>query len=543
MPAPSPELVRAIRSLLLPIDPAREEDAADAVRRHLVGTGLPEADHPVYVLNELDDWRDSQRISARLKGLIREALTAGYPERGAALAARYENLWTSLQERHLLSPTAATSLLSQARLIASLAEDGRMSASQIAQVLMSRDPRVMMPWPAVAAVLGALDLERQLELIEVGAVHIEDQTQEEARFADADIPAMLDFLEQEGARLAYGSGLGTHFRELVEPQNGGSRFVPYLIILHFLCFPAAFYDHSLNHAYEFAPRGQAARWVRDRWPRVLEPSNDPILNNLKSVYELDEAWATSKGPQGPQAVMLVAILRRLSAMPFASQRELAALVRQALLRTIRLLTPANVQLPEHPSVAEAQQVFRAVAAGGTATRGIIEQRVVDAVAALLHAGTAHVPRGLGDSVNASNISRRKLGDVDFQDVAGRTAVAYEAHAGTLTQVYVDHHLNTLRQVLPLRLRDEWQHIDPVPESWSVEVVFVAAAYAPGLTEQVTIADVPVTITYRTFEDFFGQVADDPGLVDAFAEHVHARLNQPSTPLSVRETYAGLTAAS
>lgn len=539
MSNPSPELLRAIRALLLPIDPEREVEAADAVQQQLSDSGLPEDDHPVFVLNEVDTWRGTKQISRDLKRLINTALSAGYPGRGEALATRYPTAWNSLQTKHALSPAAATGLLSHARLIASLAEDGSMSASQIAQVLMARDARVILPWGAVTDVLRAMGISRRLELAAIEELHAEDESLEEARFADADLEAMLDFLQQEGERLGYGDDLGTHLREIVEPTNGGSRHVPYWIVLHFLCFPAAFYDHSLNHAYEFLPRGHVAAWVRDRYPRVLDSTDSPILNNLKSVYELDEAWATSKGRQGPQALTLVAILRRLSSMPFASQRELAALLRQALLRMIRLLTPADVQLPVRPSTQELHRILSAIAAGGTATRGIIEQRVVDAVAALLHEESGSVPRGLGDSVNATNISRRKLGDCDFQDVEARHVVAYETHAGTLTQVYVDHHLNSLRQVLPQRLKDEWQHIDPEAGHWSVEVIFVATAFATDLTTHEIIDGVLVEISYHTFEHFFGLVPRDARLVRAFEEHVHARLNQPRTPLFVRASYAAL----
>ena len=57
--------------------------------------------------------------------------------------------------------------------------------------------------------------------------------------------------------------------------------------------------------------------------------------------------------------------------------------------------------------------------------------------------------GIGDSVNASNVSRRKIGDAEFQHATEKTVVAYESHAGRLTDVYVDGHVETLRRVIPL----------------------------------------------------------------------------------------------
>ena len=77
--------------------------------------------------------------------------------------------------------------------------------------------------------------------------------------------------------------------------------------------------------------------------------------------------------------------------------------------------------------------------------------------------------GLGDSVNASNVSRRKLGDCEFQNAsAADGSMAYEAHAGNLSQVYVDGHAQTLRRVLPLRI-EEWERIAGVQE-WNIEII-------------------------------------------------------------------------
>ncbi|MDQ1747443.1 MAG: hypothetical protein QOD07_1706 [Frankiaceae bacterium] len=537
--ASSPELVRAARALLLPLQPMHEDTAVDAVRDGLLRRGIAESDQPTYLTNLLDEWRAVGSIPAGLSQVITWALVAGFPVHGAKLASRYVALWTDLQERHLLEAAEATALLSQAVLVASLAEGGVMSAAQIAQVLMSRHDGMFLPWPAVAAVLAAMGLKPALDEYAVQGLYAEDELQEVARFADADLSAMIELVRAEAARLGFPGDLGNLLRELVAPAQGVA-FIPYWVILHFFCFGAAFYDHALTYAYEFSPRGQIAQWVRQQYPSALIASDSPVLNNLKSVYELDEAWATSKDlAQRPQALALVGVLRGLSAMAFTPRRELAALVRQALLRAVRLLTPPDVTLPGQPTDGQVRRVLEAVGGAGTATRGMIEQRVVDAVASLLHP-SPYVSRGLGDSVNASNISRRKLGDCDFQDVGARHAVAYEAHGGTLTQVYVDQHVNTLRQVLPLRWAEEWELIDPDANNWRVEIVFVSQATGPGLIVPADVAGVPTSFRFETFSSFSTPVLASSGaLVDAFARHVHARLNEASTPRFARETYAAI----
>ena len=84
-------------------------------------------------------------------------------------------------------------------------------------------------------------------------------------------------------------------------------------------------------------------------------------------------------------------------------------------------------------------MLAALAADPSHMRGVIEQRVVDAIANRIRP-TGSRSRGLGDPVNAANTPRRKLGACEFQDIASSHVVAYEAHAGVLTETYVGAHL-------------------------------------------------------------------------------------------------------
>lgn len=102
-----------------------------------------------------------------------------------------------------------------------------------------------------------------------------------------------------------------------------------------------------------------------------------------------------------------------------------------------LETSTPVPLPTDLTAEDIERVvFFDIADNETYTQGVLEQRIVDGLALLAFSGEGWRPKGIGDSVNASNLSRRKLGDVEFTNVDGRTAIALEAHGGQLSINYV-----------------------------------------------------------------------------------------------------------
>jgi hypothetical protein len=293
--------------------------------------------------------------------------------------------------------------------------------------------------------------------------------------------------------------------------------------------------------YEFAPRGVAANWLFQQYPASLAAAANPFLNNAKAVDRLDLAWAAVRTDYPAAAHALVRVVEGLESMGFSARKELAAWLRWWIHRGLRLQAPPATQVTEMATPKLVGRVLAAVQGQETNTVGIVEQRVVDALSAVRHpAEEGWRARGLGDSVNASNISRRKLGDADFQDAARRSVVAYEAHAGVLSHVYLRGHLQTLARVLPVRAQ-EWAGISDI-EEWSIEVIFVAHAFAPGVPVAGTSVRVPgvpidVSIRFSTMSDF---IADGPGaaeLTGAFVQHIHSRLNERRTPERVRTTYA------
>ena len=118
-------------------------------------------------------------------------------------------------------------------------------------------------------------------------------------------------------------------------------------------------------------------------------------------------------------------------------------------------------------------------------------------------------------------------------------VAYEAHAGRLSEIYVGGHIETLRRVIPLRI-EEWERIAELSE-WQLEVVFIAQK-PDAAARIVEIAGIPISIRFVSFADFFAPPPAASDLRVAIAEQVNVHLNQKRTPQRVRDLYLELSGA-
>ncbi len=179
-----------------------------------------------------------------------------------------------------------------------------------------------------------------------------------------------------------------------------------------------------------------------------------------------------------------------------------------------------------------QKILAGVAAGNTGTRGVIEQRLTDCIA-LREAGdlTRWRLRGFGDSVFTTNTSQKKLGDAELKHATENRIVAVEAHGGRLTEKYVQDHLFTMRNVLPLRL-EELEDRTPIGD-WQLALQFFAHDLDAGLSEDHVVEGLPVHIIYRRFADVVEMPVDGDllALLSTYfteylnAVHVHSRTGQ------------------
>ena len=526
-----------VRGLLLPVDPENEDVVLQAVGDAMVAAGVTRPDeHGPTLRLDVDDWRERGSVSSRLETACRWAIEAGDELYGQRIAKGYFALHSELQQTHLLSFDAASAFLSHARLAAHLAEREMSSSAQVSRVLTARDRRASFSWQSVQLLLRKLQIAPALSMEEVVALHAWDGDLDKTLLADADVDDATEIVGALAEDLGFGDGITKHLKALA--SNDAVAHGPYLQMLHYQCVIAEFFDHALTMIYEFSPRGEVAEWIFDRYPAGLVGARNPFLNNAKSVDRLDEAWARSKDRQGlmAPAYALVELLQGLEDMGFQARRELAGWLRRWLLRVIRVREPLATIIPTSLSAQQLRAVFEAVSDGETLSLGVLEQRLVDLAAVVAHPEAAGWRlRGIGDPVNATNLSRLKLGDVDCQLPDDRRVVAYEAHAGDLSQVYIEAHLHTLRRVLPARQR-EWLGIADLSE-WNLEIIFVAhsATAAEGV---YGVQDFPVTVRLVSFRDLLAVIPVDVRLA-LVAELVVSPINARRSPQLVRDRFAEL----
>ncbi|MGY1551590.1 hypothetical protein ACW5CM_07360 [Microbacterium sp. A588] len=317
-------------------------------------------------------------------------------------------------------------------------------------------------------------------------------------------------------------------------QPGAELTWPYLQIFHWCLTSLEFYDHPATYLYEFSPRGKVGDAL---FARYSTETGNAVLNNAKALESLSNAWARSRG--GDDAHALVALLAALEALPYLPRRSVARVLRAWLMRAIELHSTTPLLLDRDVSGTLFSDFIDHVIAHETHTQGVIEQRVVDCIAALAYSDARWRPHGLGDGVNASNLSRRKLGDVEFADVNGRRAIAVEAHGGFLSATYVANHQRSLARVLEQRLRESWAAIDEAT-NWTVDVVFVAHSRATrGLPTADTLHGVNVNYRYIDYDELVVQARANSSSAEQnrdFARHVIDVLNKPTVRESAREKY-------
>jgi hypothetical protein len=530
------DLLELLRPLRLPIELGRE---AEVAARAFAVISLP--DEPLEETLDraalMVDLHLDGEVHELLEPLVREVVEAGMPMTGGDdLAPRYTSVLSNLSEA-LLSRDLAIDLLSEAPLIYRLATQQGMSATQISLVLTQLLGGTFFPYDAVRTVMRVLRVRPEIDPTGASALLEADIEATHRRFGDASLAEAASIMGDTGRRLGFPSDLEGHLRWLCPPELTSRTFVPYLQALDFICVVAESYDHPPQFLYEFAPRGQVANQIFDRYPLALAPTGNPILNNFKAVEAADRAWSRSR--PSPMSHALVSVLEGLSKMPFLARRDLAAWIRQWLVRVVALLDSAPLLLLDETSVGELEvsRLLDWTAAGNTATGGLIEQRVVDALTSAIHSPSdGWRPRGIGDATTVSNLSRKKVGDVEFQNVADRTVIAYEPHGGRLSSAYLDGHLRSVRRVIALRA-EEWRGIADL-SAWSIEVRFLAHSFTGDLQvpPPAKIEAVGVATTTQDFASFIASAMSTlpPAEVEAAVRsHVFVALNRREVAQEVR----------
>ena len=555
------EFRAAVRALLLPVAPAREEEYFAAIEARLDQIGIVD-DKPSWLSVQLRRWEADGRPSNALKSVVRDLLFTNDREpptfvfenlagpngdtyRNAAdgLASRFFNLHANLVEQHLLTHDEARQIISHAGMIIRLAIEERMTASEISRLAAARDNRFALNWRVVRAILQVARCAPTLARERAELIFASDTEAEPVLLGDL---ALLDSIQRIG-QIAKELGCVGDFSAWLEDVFVNDLHPPYLLLLHYQLLVQAEYDHAVTYAYEFAPRGQLGDWLTQCYiDHGIPVAKSAFLNNAKATLRFDQVWVSGRADHLRSATALSNILGALENLGALAKDELASQIRGLLHRYMRVEHERNQGAIPHliPALADAQvrDLVTAIGVGNTGTTGILEQRLVDCWGFALHpAADGWSQRGLGDSVFAANTFRKKFGDIEFEkaDRDNPHIAAFESHGGRLTEPYVLDHIDSFRSVLAARIQD-LNSIAPLP-GWSFVVTFVAHAFDEGLPEALQVDDIELELRYRTFAECAAELVAE-GREDLLRELLIQKLNEGFVHPNVRQTALALSGA-
>lgn len=543
--AESSRLAQIVRSWELPIAIDKEPAAISAVAAAGKRSGLDPEDFALVLEESTELWRTSDRVDTALRTSVDEALKSTpsvIDDIDARLYfAMYEKLREGGKDSASLTHSVSRRLLSRASLIAHLLDEERFSCSQVARLLAATEVRLDVPHKAIDVIARNLGLLPSLDRRAAGQeLWDSDQELALALFPDSSTDETNTIAGDTANNWLPEVDVESLLRKLSKSDHPNEEpFWPYLQMLHWCLVPIEFFDHPASYLYEFAPRGGVGHELFGRYPTV---TGNPVLNNAKAVQTLNSTWARNRG--GADAHALVSILTAIESLPFVPRRQVARVLRAWLMRLIDLRTVDAVPIDLAVTEALYEKTTKYVAKHETYTQGVIEQRVVDALAVNAFSGPGWRARGLGDGVNASNLSRHKLGDVEFANLDERRAIALEAHGGRLSATYVRDHARSLSRIIEQRLAESWSALDD-PTTWSVEVVFVAHSRDPsGLLQAEVLHGVNVSYRYIDYHELI-ELARNGSTIDeriaAFRTHVVEHLNLGTVRESARQRFREIAA--
>lgn len=525
------------RQLLLPIRFTEESQCEVVCTAFFDSNNIAEHERRDWLALQLGAWEDNEihLPTDALKNLISDILVVGAGCYGSSLKESYWQCYKNLRAEYFFTHSESRAFLSHALLILDLAVSERLSAAQIAKLLSQRDIRVRFSRQNIADFLRTLKQAPAISIGKIQSVTEQDVTDSSSFFADADAESAALFVNGKALELGCSEGVYQELSILFS-LDAPERYIPYIQILHYQCCIAEYYDHALTDLYEFAPRGHAARWLFEQYPANIVSAENPFLNNAKGVEQVSSSWVRSKrtAEQRAGASALLNLLSNLETMGFAARRELGRYLRLWVWRIMQLAQPVLNVLPEKLSQQDWNKIFLRIAQGNTETFGVLEQRFVDAIAVLEYPeAQGWRARGLCSSVNATNISQKKFGDCDFQHPLKHKIVAFEAHGGILSRVYIEDHLRTLRKIVPSRL-DELLGIADI-DKWSVDVYFVAHNFSEDISEhEIKIHGLTICTKYILYQDMISNAQKDKNAVAMYNKFILTTLNISKTPKKVRD---------
>lgn len=530
-------LADAFLAASLPLDPNEifiaAEKTIDFYTCESASRTLPEEEVCDRFAELWELWLEGVAPSKELKDVIRVALSVD--PNMEPLALNYFKLIDTLEKQVYMSRAHAIALIGYSPLIRTLVVEQHLGLNRIKDILNVPDANYI----AIGHVLEALNLNPPFKAADVPDLHRADVTDIADLFGDT-LPdeAGNTFKELLGS-FARSDQLGENVTELVR-----IGFEPYLFFLYYELLTLATTDRFPGHAiYEHGPRND---YLVNLWHSMYKPDQgNPYLNNAKSVHSFDESWAVTKITKPNKetkngALILADTFGILSELPYANRRRVARVVRcylTLMARESRTCTELEAITPE-----KVRSYVKTVSKKNSRTRGVLDQRLVDFLTMCKHSYDDWGARGLGSSVNESNASGRKFGDVEFLNLRNRTDVcAYEAHGGGLRDEYVTDHVNSLATTVAYFEQDAKDRGEKY--SRNVEIVYVAhdvshlKRYKDGCQEK--IGGVSFTFRFITFKQLVeeaGGIDNVAGQIDLFDELIHSRISRLPDTYTLKKRY-------
>lgn len=523
----------------LPIDPNSMESAAKLVASYYESAPedirIPSVEIPDRFKEIWGFWLENpDKPSKELREVVRVAVSVDHEMEG--LANNYFKLEEKLEEKQFMAKSHAIALIGCAPLIRTLVVEQHLGLDRIRAIL--NVPAAT--FDAINAVIGSIGINPPFDSDNIAVIHDADV---------ADVAALFGDTEPDDAGDTFRDLLGSFSRYDALADNvielGLINFEPYQFMLYFELLTLEMVDRFPGRAiYECAPRSSN---VKALWNAMYHPTQEnPYLNNAKSVYSLDEAWAETKLSRqtGNGSILLADIFSILAELPYTTRRRVAHVVRCYL---ILIADSRQAKTPLEPiGLGPIKAFIERVGATNSLTKGVLDQRLVDFLTRCVYPEERWFARGLGSSVNETNAAGRKYGDVECLELSSRSHIeAYEAHGGGLRDEYIQAHINSLHETVlyhkhEAKLRNE-------PYDMAVSVTYVAhdisrlLKFHDGYAE--VIEGVPFEFRFMTYFDLL----DIAGGIDEVAENlldfeelVHRRISRLPDAYTLKQHYQEIT---
>lgn len=533
------EICEALLAASLPIDPNSMESAAIQVADYYEN-GPEESRIPA---EEISDrfgemwsfWLENyDSPSKELKDVISAAV--GVDHGMEELASGYFKLEEKLEEKQFMARSHAIALIGCAPLIRTLVVEQHLGLDRIRGIL--NVPAAT--FDAINAVISSIGIDPPFGSERIAGIHETDVS---------DVAALFGDIEPDVAGETFRGLLGSFSRcdTLADDviDLGLIPFEPYQFMLYFELLTLEMVDRFPGRAiYECTPRSSN---VKALWNSMYHPTQEnPYLNNAKSVYSLDEAWAETKLSRqtGNGSILLADVFSILAELPYTTRRRVAHIIRCYL---ILIADSRQTKTPLEPIGVDSIKAFvKRVGISNSLTKGVLDQRLVDFLTRCIHPEEGWFARGLGSSVNETNASGRKYGDVEYLDLSNRAHIeAYEAHGGGLRDEYIQAHINSLHETV--RYHEHEAKLRNEPYDMTVRVMYVAhdvsrlIDFHDGCTKE--IEGIPFEFRFMTYVDLLnaaGGIDVVIGNLADFNELIHQRISRLPDAYTLKRRYQEIT---